>query len=104
MIQGKYLATSKKGFSHFAFQPEVLLRSFSLQEIFPSSAIHHSNFTGSLQLFSPWVGEAGTVIILSILYKVKKREKKDYLWITLQTTHKARKIEKKQLFSCSGQL
>jgi len=67
MIQGNYLATSKKGFSYFAFQPEVLLRSLSLQETFPSSAIHHSNFTGSLQLFSPWFVEAGTVIILFIL-------------------------------------
>lgn len=73
MIQATYLATSKKGFSQFVSWSEVLLRSLSLQETFPSSAIHHSNFTCSLQLFSPWVGEAGTVIILFILYKVKKK-------------------------------
>lgn len=76
MILAIYLVTSKKVSSQFASWPEVLLRRLSLQEAFPSSAIHHSNFTCSLQLFSPWAGEAGTVIILFILYKVKKKEKK----------------------------
>lgn len=70
MILATYLVKSKKVFSQFASWPELPLRSLSLQEAFPSSAIHHSNFTCSLQLFSPWVGEAGTVIILFILHKV----------------------------------
>jgi len=62
-----YLVISKKVFSQFTSWPEVLLRCVSLQEAFPSSAMHHSDFTCSLQLFSPWAGKAGMVIILFIL-------------------------------------
>lgn len=75
MILAMYLVKSKKVFSQFASWLELPLRSLSLQEAFPSSAIHHSNFTCSLQLFSPWVGEAGTVIILFILHKVGKKKR-----------------------------
>lgn len=75
-ILAAYLVTCEEVVSWFASWPEVLLRSPSPQEAFPSSAVHHSNFTCSLQLFSPWAGEAGTVVILFILYKVREENKK----------------------------
>lgn len=62
------------------------------------TAISHALFSCSLH------GLVKLVRLLSSLSCTKFEKRKDYLWITLGTTHTAGKIEKKLLFSCFGQL